>query len=62
MVKTTDTFGRLKFQLQQNQPLQAKTCDAGRASKVELMLVLEVMVIFRLKNTQYHFYEIHGMS
>ena len=60
--KATDTFGRLKFQLPQNQPFKAETCAAGRVSKIELlMLVSEVMVISRLKNTQWHFYGIHGM-
>ena len=56
MGKSSDTFGRLKFQLLQNEPFQA----ADRANKIELlMLASKVMVIFRLKNTQWHFYEIH---
>ena len=50
--KTTDMFERLKFQLPQNLPFQAKTCTVGRASKIELlMLVSDLMVIFKLKNT-----------
>ena len=41
----------------------AKTYAPDGARKIELlMLVLEVMVISRLKNTQWHFYGIHGMS
>ena len=53
MGKTTDTFGRLKFELPHNLPFQAKTCTVGRASKTELlMLVSDLMVIFRLRNTQ----------
>ena len=63
MGKTTDMFGRLKFQLPQNLPFQAKTCATGRASKIELlMLVSEVMVIFKLKSTLWLVYEIHEMS
>ena len=63
MGKTTDTFGRLKFQLPQTLPFQAKTCIAGRASKIELlMLVLDFMGIYRLKNTQWHNYGNHEMS
>ena len=33
MRKTTDTFGKLKFWVPQNQPFEATTCTAGRASK-----------------------------
>ena len=48
MGTATDMFGRLEF-----------LC---RASKIELlMLVSSIMVISRLKNTQWHFYEIYGM-
>ena len=64
MGRTTDTFEKLKFWLPQNLPFQAKACTAaGRASKIDLLLlVLNIMVISRLKITQYHFYGIHGMS
>ena len=64
MSRTTDAFEELKFWLAQNQPFEAKTfAAAGRASKIELLfLVLNVMVISRLKSTQCHFYGIHGMS
>ena len=62
MGKTTDTFGRLKFRLQVNSPFQAKTYAADRATKTELlMLVSDIMVISRLKNTQWYLYGIHGM-
>ena len=51
MGKSTGTFGRLKFQLLQNQLLQAKfVLQVRRARRIELlMLVSEVMVIYRLK-------------
>ena len=50
MGKTTDMFFRSKFQLPQNSPFKTKTCAAGRASNIELsMLVLDFMVKFRLK-------------
>ena len=62
MGKTTDMFGRLKFWLPQNPSFQAKTCAAGRANNIDLlMLVLDFVVNSRLKNTQWHFYGIHGM-
>ena len=47
--KTTDTFGRLKFWLPQNLPFQGKTYGAGRASNIELMLVLYFKVDYRMK-------------
>ena len=50
MGKTTDIFRRMKFWLPQNLLFQAKTCAAGRASKIELsMLVLDIVMISRLK-------------
>ena len=56
MGKTTDMFGRLKFRLPQNLPFWTKTCAAGRANNIELlMLVLDLKVDFRLKNTQRYF-------
>ena len=59
----TDTFVGSKFQLSQNSPFEAKTCAAGRANNIGLsMLVLDFMVKCRLKNTQWNFYGIHGMS
>ena len=62
MGKTTDMFGKLKFWLPVNLPFQAKTYVADRVNKIELlMLALDIMVISRLKNTQWHFYRIHGM-
>ena len=65
MGKTTDAFRRLKFWLTVNLSFQVKTYAPDRASKIDLlMLVLEVMVTssLRLKNTQWYFYGIHGMS
>ena len=61
--KTTYTCRRLKCWLPQNLPFKAKTCAAGRANKIELlMLISDTMVISRLRNTQWHFCGIHGMS
>ena len=63
MGKRTDRFGRMKFQPPQTLPFQAKTNAASRESKIELLiLVSDFMVNPRLKNTQWHFYGIHGMS
>ena len=60
MGKRTDRFGRMKFQ---TLPFYAKTNAASRESKIELLiLVSDFMVNSRLKNTQWHFYGIHGMS
>ena len=60
MGKSSDTFGRLKFQLLQNQPFQAKlVLQIEQARQELLILASEVMVNFRLKNIQWHFYEIH---
>ena len=53
----------MKFQPPQTLPFQAKTNAASRESKIELLiLVSDFMVNSRLKNTQWHFYRIHGMS
>ena len=55
--------GLLKFRMPQNSPFLAKTCAADRANNIQsLMLPLGFMVNSRLKNTQWHFYEINGMS
>ena len=63
MEKTTDMFQRLRFWLPQNLPFYVKIYAAGRASKVELlMLVLDFKVDYRLKNTQRYFYRMHGKS
>ena len=43
----------MKLWLPQNLPFLAKTCATGRASKIELLLVVsDVMVICRLKLTE----------
>ena len=50
MGKAIDTFGMLKFQPPLKQKFETKTCAVGRASKIELlMLVLYLMMISRLK-------------
>ena len=50
MLKTTDMFERMKFQLPQNLSFQAKTYAASRESKTELlMLVSDSTVNIRLK-------------
>ena len=50
MGKATDVFGRSKYQLPQNSPFEAKTCAAGRANNIELlMLVLDFTVNSKLK-------------
>ena len=38
--KTTDTFGRLKFQLPQNLPFKAKPYAAGREDNIKLLLLV----------------------
>ena len=56
MGKTTDTFLWLKIRLPQNLSLQAKSYAAGRANNTKLlMLVSDVKVNSRLKNTQRNF-------
>ena len=63
MGKRTDRFGRMKLQPPQTLPFKAKTNAASRESKIELLiLVSDFTVNSRLKNTQRHFYRIHGMS
>ena len=63
MGKRTDRFGRMKFPPPQTLPFQAKTNAASRESEIELLiLVSDFMVNSRLKNTQWHFYGIYGMS
>ena len=62
MGKTTDTFLWLKIRLPQTLSLEAKSYAAGRANNTKLlMLVLDVRVNSRLKNTQGIFSGIHGM-
>ena len=63
MGQTTDIFGRLKFRLPVNLQFLAKSYAADRATKIVLlMLVMEVMVISRLKNIQWYIYGIYGIS
>ena len=60
--ETSDIFGRLKFQLPQNLPSQAKTYAASRASNIELlMLVSNFKTNSRLDNTQRYFSRMHGI-
>ena len=56
MGKTTDTFLWLKIRLPQTLSLQAKSYAAGRANNTKLlMLVSDIKVNSRLKNTQRNF-------
>ena len=56
MGKTTDTFLWLKIRLPRTLSLQAKSYAAGRANNTQLlMLVSDVKVNSRLKNTQRNF-------
>ena len=60
--KTTDKFGRLKFQLPQTHHFNPKlVLQVEQTINIELlMLVLDFIMNSRLK--KWHFYGIHGLS
>ena len=47
----------------QNLTFKAKACAASRANKIELLILIsDIMVTSSLKNIQWNFCGIHGMS